>query len=189
MTRAWRIGLAIVAIAVIVVAVEWSMGRLPLGPDGHFGWLETDIWSGEQSQRLLEPYSASHLIHGLLFYGFLRLVAPRRSLGARLVAAITLEAGWEILENSPLIIDRYRAVTIAQGYTGDSILNSLSDVAMAATGFVLAWRCPVKASIGIGLTLEILMLAFYRDNLTLNILMLAVPIEAIRTWQMEGKTH
>jgi len=186
MTRAWRLALAIAAIVITVAVVELWMGRLPLGPDGRFGWIETDIWSSEQSQRLLDPYSASHLVHGFLFYAFLRLAAPRASIGARLVAAIALEASWEILENSPIIINRYRAVTIAQGYVGDSVLNSVSDVIMAATGFLLARRFPVKASLALVFAIEILMLAFYRDNLTLNILMLAVQIEAIRAWQMEG---
>jgi len=186
MNRAWRFGLAIAGIVVTVVLVEFLMGRLPLGPDGRFGWLETDIWSSGQSQRVLDPYSASHLLHGFIFYWFLRLVAPRASIGARLVAAVALEGGWEILENSPLIINRYRAVTIAQGYVGDSILNSVSDVAMAATGFLLAWRFPVKTSVALIVATEILMLVFYRDNLTLNIVMLAVPIDAIRVWQMAG---
>ena len=186
MTRASRLGLAIAGIVVAVALIEAWMGRLPLGPDGRFGWLETDIWSREQSQRVLDPYSASHLIHGFLFYGLLRLFAPRTTIGARLVAAVALEAGWEILENSPLIIDRYRAVTIAQGYVGDSILNSVSDVAMAAIGFILAWRFPVTLSILLIVAVELIMLVVYRDNLTLNILMLAVPIESIRTWQMAG---
>lgn len=186
MTRAWRLTLAIAGIVIAVALIEAWMGRLPLGPDGRFGWLETDIWSSEQSQRVLDPYSASHVIHGFLFYGLLRLFAPRLSMGARLVASIALEGGWEILENSPLIIDRYRAVTIAQGYVGDSILNSVSDVAMAAMGFLLAWRLPVKVSVLLIIATELVMLVAYRDNLTLNILMLAVPIEAIRTWQMEG---
>jgi hypothetical protein len=186
MTRAWRLGLTIAGIVIGVALIEAWMGRLPLGPDGRFGWLETDIWSSEQSQRVLDPYSASHLVHGFLFYGLLRLVAPRMSIGARLAAAIALEGGWEILENSPLIINRYRAVTIAQGYVGDSILNSVSDVAMAATGFLLAWRLPVKVSVLLIVATELIMLAVYRDNLTLNILMLAVPIESIRRWQMEG---
>jgi len=186
MTRTGRLVLAVAGIVVAVALIEAWMGRLPLGPDGRFGWLETDIWSSAQSQRVLDPYSASHLIHGFLFYGFLRLVARRAPLGVRLVAAIALEAAWELLENSPLIIDRYRAVTIAQGYVGDSILNSISDIAMVAIGFFLAWRFPVKVSIALIVAIEIVMLVLYRDNLTLNILMLAVPIDAIRTWQMTG---
>jgi hypothetical protein len=184
-----RLVLTVVAIVAAVVVVEAWMGRLPFGPDGRFGWIETDIWSSEQSQRVADPYSLSHIVHGLLFYGLLHLVWRRGPIGARLVAAIALEAGWEVLENSPLIIDRYRAVTIAQGYVGDSILNSVSDIGMAAIGFLLAWRLPVWAGVAFIVASELVMLVLCRDNLTLNIVMLAFPIEAIRQWQMEGKPH
>ena len=178
--------LAIVGVIVIVALIEKSMGRLPLGPDGRFGWIATDIWSSDQSQRVLDPYSLSHILHGFLFYGFLWLVARRSSIAARLVGAAVLEGAWELLENSPLIIDRYRAVTIAQGYIGDSILNSASDVVMAAIGFLLAWRLRLWHSVAVIIVTEIVMLVLIRDNLALNIVMLAFPIEAIRRWQMEG---
>ena len=186
-TRSFRLAaVVILAVMAATALVEWWMGRLPLGPDGRFGWLAIDIWSSEQSQRVLDPYSFSHIVHGFLFYGFLHLVARRSSINARLVAAVALEAGWEILENSPLIIDRYRAVTIAQGYVGDSILNSASDIVMAGLGFLFAWRLSVMQSVTFIVATELLMLFLIRDNLTLNIVMLAVPIEAIRRWQMEG---
>jgi len=186
MTISRRLVVAILAVMLAAAAVEAWMGRLPLGPDGRFGWLETDIWSSAQSQRVLDPYSFSHVIHGFLFYGLLWLVARKSPLSVRLVGAVVLEAGWEVLENSPLIIDRYRAVTIAQGYVGDSILNSISDIVMAAFGFLLAWRLHVMASIALIVATELLMLFLIRDNLTLNIVMLAFPIEAIRVWQMNG---
>jgi hypothetical protein len=160
------------------------MGRLPLGPAGTFGWIETDIWSSNQSQRVLDPYSWSHLIHGFLFYGLLWLVARRLPWGVRLVLAIALEAGWEVLENSPLIIDRYRSVTIAQGYIGDSVLNSVSDIVMAACGFLLASRLPVWMSVVLILAIELVMLFTIRDNLALNALMLIYPLESVRVWQM-----
>jgi hypothetical protein len=182
-----RLVVAILAIVLAAAAIEIAMGRLPLGPDGTFGWLETDIWSSHQSQRVLDPYSFSHIIHGFLFYGLLWLTARRQPVAVRLVGAVALEAGWEILENSPLIIDRYRAVTIAQGYVGDSVLNSVSDIAMAACGFLLAWRCSVRMSVALIVATELIMLALIRDNLTLNILMLVYPIEAIRLWQMNGR--
>jgi hypothetical protein len=178
----------IAAIVTAAVAIEWWMGRLWLGPDGRFGLVEGDIWSAAQSQRVFDPYSVSHIVHGFLFYGLLSLGARRTPITFRLVAAIALEAAWEVLENSPLIIDRYRAVTIAQGYVGDSILNSVSDIILAATGFLLAWRLPVRVSVGLVVTAEVLMLLLIRDNLTLNILMLIWPVEAIRTWQMAGAT-
>ncbi|MDA1186088.1 MAG: DUF2585 family protein [Acidobacteria bacterium] len=174
-------------IVLATVAIEWWIGRLPFGPDGRFGWFEGDIWSAAQSQRVADPYSVTHLAHGFLFYGLLFLVARRQPMTMRLMAALTLEALWEILENSPIVIDRYRAVTIAQGYVGDSILNSVSDIAMAWIGFLLAWRLPVTVSVALVVVAEILMVYFYRDNLTLNIVMLLWPIDAIREWQMAGR--
>jgi Protein of unknown function (DUF2585) len=186
MSRPTRLALAILAVLVVTAAVEASMGRLWLGPDGHFGWIETDIWSSGQSQRVVDPYSFSHIVHGFLFYGLLWLVARRWPMSTRFLAAVALEGGWEILENSPLIIDRYRAVTIAQGYVGDSILNSLSDIAMCAGGFLLAANMRVLTSVAFIAAVELLMLFLIRDNLTLNIVMLVAPIEAIKTWQMAG---
>lgn len=187
MGRSSRLVLAILAIIVATAAIEAWMGRLPLGPDGRFGWLETDIWSSEQSQRVLDPYSFSHILHGFLFYALLWLVARRQPVSVRFVAAVALEGAWEILENSPFIIDRYRAVTISQGYVGDSILNSISDIGMAALGFLMAFRFRLPASIAFIVATELLMVLFIRDNLTLNIVMLVFPIEAIRLWQMNGR--
>jgi len=186
MTLSRRLVVAIVAVFAATAAIELWLGRLPLGPDGRFGFVETDIWSSSQSQRVLDPYSFSHIIHGFLFYGLLHLFARKLPIGTRLVCAVALEGCWEILENSPLIIDRYRAVTIAQGYIGDSVLNSLSDIVMAACGFLLAWRLSVGTSVALIVVTEIVMALWIRDNLTLNIVMLAFPIEAIRQWQMEG---
>ena len=177
---------AVLVVVVVTAAAELAMGRLPLGPDGTFGWLETDIWSSAQSQRVADPYSFSHIVHGFLFYGLLFLTARRWPMAARFVAAVALEGGWEILENSPIIIDRYRAVTIAQGYVGDSILNSISDIGMCAAGFLMAANMRISMSVAFVVAVELLMLFLIRDNLTLNIVMLVAPIEAIKTWQMAG---
>src|ERR1700674_1199760 len=122
------IAVTVVAIAALTAATELWMGRQLFGPDGRFGWWEGNIWSSEQSQRFADPYVFSHLVHGFLFYGLLWLAARRVPTQYRFVGAVLLEAGWEILENSPLIIDRYRAVTISLGYVGDSVLNSMSDL-------------------------------------------------------------
>jgi hypothetical protein len=187
MKLTWRHGILIALIVLATITIEWWMGRLPFGPDGRFGWFEGDIWSAAQSQRVADPYAVTHLVHGFLFYGLLFLVARRQPVTTRLLAAITLEALWEILENSPIVIDRYRAVTIAQGYVGDSILNSVSDIVMAAIGFLLAWRLRVAVSLALVVVAEMLMVYFYRDNLTLNIVMLLWPIDAIREWQMAGR--
>jgi hypothetical protein len=176
----------ILAIVVMTVAVEAWMGRLWLGPDGRFGWLETDIWSSSQSQRVFDPYSFSHLLHGLGFYALLHLVARKQSISTRFILAVLLEGIWEIMENSPIVIDRYREYTIAQGYVGDSILNSVSDLVMAGLGFVIAWRLSVVKSVLFVVATELLMLVLIRDNLTLNIVMLVWPLDSIKAWQMVG---
>jgi hypothetical protein len=176
---------AIVTLA-LTAAIESWMGRSPLGPDGTFALWEGNIWSSEQSQRLADPYSFSHVVHGLLFYGLLWLAARRLPVRDRFMIAFLLEAGWEILENSPIVIQRYRAVTIALGYEGDSILNSLSDILVMSLGFLLASRARVWVSVAAVLVLEVGCLIWVRDNLTLNILMLIHPIEVIKAWQMSG---
>lgn len=174
----------VLAILAAVIAAELAMGRLPLGPDHHFGWWEGNIWSSAQSQRVADPYSFSHIVHGVLFYALLWVFARRWPLQTRLLVAVALEAGWEILENSPIIINRYRAVTIALGYEGDSVLNSVSDVVMMAIGFVTAWRARPWVTLAMVAAFEIGMLVLVRDNLTLNIIMLVWPIAAIKAWQM-----
>ncbi len=186
MTRAGWIALAVVAIVVLTGAVELGLGRSLLGPDGRFGLWEGNIWSSAQSQRVADPYSFSHVVHGLLFFGLLWLVARRLPLGYRFLLAVLLEAAWEVLENSPLIIDRYRAATIALGYEGDSILNSTSDILMMSLGFLMASRWRWWLSLAALVVMEVGCLVWVRDNLTLNILMLVHPIEAIKAWQMAG---
>src|SRR3989344_797610 len=181
----WTI-IGILAILLITGGIELYMGRLPFGPDGRFGWWEPSVWSSENSQRVTDAYTFSHLIHGMLFYAFLWLVARKMPLRYRLLIAMLMEAGWEILENSPIIINRYREVTISLGYVGDSVLNSLSDIIMVAIGFVFSWRAPVWASVLAIIAMEIGTLLWVRDNLTLNVVMLAHPIDAIRLWQMGG---
>jgi hypothetical protein len=179
--------LVVLALLAATAAIELWLGRLPLGPDGAFGWWEGNIWSSAQSQRFADPYSFSHVLHGVLFYGILWLVARRAPVSYRFLAAVVLECGWEVLENSPIIINRYRAVTISLGYVGDSVLNSLSDVLMMCLGFALASRWSVWTSIAFVIIVEIAVLLWVRDNLTLNIIMLVYPIDAIRTWQMGGQ--
>lgn len=173
--------LATALVVLCAAAILWLMGR-PLTYKG--GLIE--LWGlagAKQSQMILDWYSASHIVHGFLFYGLLHLVAKRWQPGQKLLAATLVEAAWEIVENSPVIIDRYREATIALGYRGDSVLNSVSDIAMMIVGFLLAMRVPVWASVMIVLVLELVPLAIIRDNLTLNVWMLLSPNEAIRAWQ------
>ncbi len=199
--RYWKPALAVLGVVAATAAIELWMGRSLWGPDGRFGWWEPSVWSDENSQRVADAYTFSHIAHGLIFYWFLWLVAgrkrtsdvrtsdvrsPRLSVRARLVWAAIIEAGWEILENSPIIIDRYRAVTISIGYVGDSVLNSSMDVVFAALGFLFAWKFPTWASVALILVMEIGCLLWVRDNLTLNVIMLVYPLESIKAWQAAG---
>ena len=181
----WIIGI-FVAILVLTAGVELWMGRSPLGPDGKFGWWDGNIWSSENSQRLADPYSFSHIVHGISFYAVLWLLARKLPVRHRLLIALALEAGWEMLENSPFIINRYREATISLGYIGDSVLNSLSDVLMMTLGFLFAFRVPAHVSVAAVILMEIGCALWVRDNLTLNIIMLIHPVDAIKNWQMAG---
>jgi hypothetical protein len=163
------------------------MGRSPFGPDGRFGLWEGNIWSAECSQRLADPYSFSHIGHGILFYALLWQVARQTPVRRRFLVALCVEAGWELLENSPLIINRYREATIALGYAGDSVMNSLSDILMMSLGFLLAYRFRAWTSFAILFAMEAGCALWVRDNLTLNIIMLIHPVEAIKTWQLAGR--
>ena len=183
-----KIFLIVIAVFIITGLLEYWMGRLPLGPDGKFGWWDGDIWSSETSQRFADPYSITHIEHGIMFYALLWLFARKIPIKYRFLMAVGLEAGWEILENSPIIINRYREVTISLGYVGDSIINSLSDIIMMIIGFLLSYRLKVWITITALVLVEIILLFLIRDNLALNILMLIYPIEAIKHWQMMGKS-
>jgi hypothetical protein len=172
---------------VMTGGIELSMGRSLLGPDGRFGLWEGSIWSSESSQRLADAYSFSHLVHGILFCGLLWLVARRIPVRHRFLIAVLIEASWELLENSPLIINRYREATIALGYAGDSVMNSLSDVGMMSLGFLFASRMRPWVSVAAVIFMEVGCALWVRDNLTLNIIMLLHPIEAIKAWQSVGQ--
>jgi hypothetical protein len=177
------IGLAIVAPVALVLL---AMGQPAICRCGHVSLWQGDVLSAENSQHLVDWYSPSHFIHGLLFYALLWGIARRRSIGLRAAIALLIESAWEILENSPIIIDRYREATISLGYRGDSVINSLSDIAFMLIGFCLAARLPIAVSIIVAVVLELGVGYAIRDNLTLNIIMLLYPIDAIRTWQAGG---
>ena len=171
----------LLAALTISVAILWAMGRPPICSCG-----TVELWGEvgpKQSQMLADWYSPSHVIHGFLFYALLRWLWPRAPIEKRFGLALLVEAAWEVVENTPMMIDRYREATIALGYSGDSILNSASDIAMMAMGFLAARRLSVWLSVVIVLVLEIIPLIAIRDNLTLNVLMLVAPSDAILSWQ------
>ncbi|MEO8547358.1 MAG: DUF2585 family protein, partial [Sphingomicrobium sp.] len=147
---------------------------------------EPSALSPRTSQMLADWYSPSHLVHGFLFYAALWLIARRWPIQRRFLVALLVEAAWEVIENTPMVIDRYREATTAIGYTGDSVINSLSDIAMMALGFLAARRLPLWVSVVLVLVLELIPLFVIRDNLTLNVWMLLAPNDAIRAWQGGG---
>ena len=176
----WFIAFGLVAVAAAILL--W-MGRPPICTCGTVKlWVGT-VHGPDNSQHIADWYTPSHIIHGFLFYFLGWLFLRRNPPGDRLIGAVLIEAGWEILENSQYIIDRYRDATMALGYNGDSVINSVSDISWMIVGFALARRLPVWATIVLAILFELLTLYIIRDNLTLNVLMLVWPIDAIRVWQ------
>ena len=113
----------------------------------------------------------------------IRRVARSLPVERRFVIAVLIEAAWEIVENTPMIINRYREATAALGYTGDSVLNSMSDIVMMGIGFLAARKLPVWAAVLLFVILETVPLFVIRDNLLLNIWTLLAPNAAVQAWQ------
>ncbi|WP_051242793.1 DUF2585 domain-containing protein [Stappia stellulata] len=181
--RPWPPTLAILVVVVATALILLAMGRVPICSCGVVKLWTGDVVSSDNSQHLSDWYTPSHIIHGFIFYWLFHVATPGLSVGWRAVGATVIEAAWEILENSPIIIDRYREATIAVGYTGDSVINSVADIGWMLVGFWLALRLPVAVTVVLALAMEIIAAIVIRDNLTLNVLMLVWPLDAVRDWQ------
>ncbi|MEX2219604.1 MAG: DUF2585 family protein [Phycisphaerales bacterium] len=180
----WLASLGLVVLTVVLLKIEgrvWWCECRAVRP-----WV-SDVWSNHCSQHLLDPYSITHISHGLIFFGVMALLWPRSRMAWRLAAAIAITASWEVLENSPWVIDRYRETTMSQDYLGDSAVNATGDILSCVAGFYIARAVGLLWSVGIFVATEVGLLFVMRDNLTLNVVMLLYPVEAIKTWQSAGQ--
>ena len=183
---------ASLAIALVGIGILLAMDRPPICECGYVKLWHGQINDAGNSQHIADWYTPSHIIHGMIFYALGWWLFVRRGLGGAKAArwglpfAVLLEAGWEVLENTPMVIDRFRSVTANFGYSGDSVLNSAADIGWMAFGFWLALRLPVKVTVALALIGEIVAGIVVRDGLALNVIMLLFPIEAIAEWQAAG---
>ncbi|MFZ0680353.1 DUF2585 family protein [Candidatus Binatus sp.] len=179
----WALGGATIALAAIA---ELAMGRKIWGVSGEPGIWAGDVNSSHNSQYMTDPYSFSHITHGMLFYALTWLFFRNLPVRARALIALAVEAAWEIVENTDMVIQRYRAATISLHYYGDSVMNSMCDILSCMVGFGLAYLLPTRVSIVAVVVLELTLALWIRDGLFLNIIMLIHPIPAIRAWQSGG---
>lgn len=181
-----------IGISLVAVLILLAMDRPPICECGYVKLWHGDINSMGNSQHLADWYTPSHIIHGPIFYALGWLLFSKWKIGGEnavrwgLPLAVFLEAAWEVLENTPMVIDRFRSVTANWGYSGDSVLNSFADIGWMAFGFYLAMRLPIKVTIILSIIMEVVAAVVVRDGLTLTVIMLLFPVEAIAEWQAAG---
>ena len=177
------------AVAAVVIAAIISLnfqGRVWWCQAGDYSPWSWNIWTTHNSQHVIDPYSFTHVLHGVLEFWLIGLVFRRMPLAWRFFLAILIESMWEVAENTNYIINRYREATISLDYFGDSIINSLADILACGTGFVIAYKLRFWRSLALFLATEVVLILWIRDSLLINIVMLIYPIEAIKHWQIGG---
>jgi hypothetical protein len=177
----WLVTVAFIAAAVFRLQ---STGRLWWCACGQFYLWAGDVCSPHNSQHLFDPYSLTHVLHGIVLCGLLAWACPRLAPGWQMCLAICIETLWEVVENTDVVIERYRALTMALDYRGDTIANSLGDILSCVVGIVLARRLGAWGSLAVFLVIELALLVWIRDSLLLNVVMLICPIDAIKAWQL-----
>lgn len=177
----WILILLVTALSIFML---WSQGRVwwcQVGDISPWSW---EVWSPHNSQHVLDPYTFTHVLHGILFFWIASLIFPKMPLAWRFLLAISVESLWEVVENTDAVINRYREATISLDYYGDSIINSVSDILSFALGFWLAIKLKLWLSLAFFVLMELILLFWIRDSLILNIIMLLYPLDAIKQWQM-----
>lgn len=177
----WIAMLVVAFVAVTSLLFEGRVWWCQAGDYSPWAW---DIWSTHNSQHLIDPYSFTHILHGILEFWLIGLVFRKVPLAWRLLLAVTIESSWEIAENSTYVINRYREATISLDYFGDSVINSLSDISCCAIGFIIGYKLRFWRSLTLFVVTEVILIFWIRDSLIINIIMLIYPIEAIKVWQI-----
>ena len=176
--------IGIVVVPFLMALLLWAEGRMLLCSCGEFKFWVGDTCSSSNSQQLFDPYSFTHILHGFFLFWLVALVCRRFAPATQLCIALALEAAWEVFENTRFVIDRYRAETAALGYEGDTIVNSLGDLACALVGFLVARKLGLRWSLVVFVLVEIVLSIWIKDSLLLQLLMLIRPVESIKLWQM-----
>ncbi len=183
-TSLWPL-VASVAVVAVMVFVLRGQGRIWWCKTGDLAIYINQAWgSSHTSQHLLDPYTFTHILHGVLFFWLTGLIFSKLSIRWRFSIAIFVEAAWEVLENSSFIIEKYRENTASLDYFGDSIVNSVGDLLACAVGFWIAYKVGWWRSLIFFVLVEIALLIWIRDSFLLNIVMLIYPLDAIKYWQM-----
>ncbi len=183
--RGQHSGATVTSVAILLTAVSslLLLDRVWWCQAGDYSPWSWTVLSRHNSQHILDPYSFTHILHGILEFWLIGLVFTKMPIAWRFVLAIFIESSWEVIENTNYVINRYREATISLDYYGDSIVNSIADIACCATGFAIAYKIRLWWSLAVFVAMEIVLLFWIRDSLLVNILMLVWPVDAVRQWQ------